>query len=219
MSIFWTILLILFAIFVLFVVIFLFLDVNVIITLNKPKGEKALLEASVVLPGGKSIYEKKIGSKANEQKDNSDNDPDESFKETLAKLLASFVALKAIYRDHRQKRKKLINVEKLFINASFGTDDAFKTAMTAGSVWTSIFGVVAFLSTFTVVTEPKISITPDFDEEYIEAEGECILKFRVYTLFSLLMTITAAYNKINEKVNDKNIKNEKAAINYGGKSN
>ena len=219
MSIFWIILLILLAVFALFVVMFLFMDVVVDVNLKKPKGDKATLDATLTLPGGKVLYEKHYGkdnSSKNEENTQTPADYDESFKQQAKDFRDSLLAIKYTYSHMKHYLKKNVLMEKLRVNVAFATDDAFTTAMTSGAVWTGIFGVIAFLTTFITVTEPDIVVKPDFDEEqYIEADGECIIKLSVINLIRVVLALSGNYDKAKNKINN----NEKAAINYGSKSN
>lgn len=194
MSVLWTILLILALLFVLLLSVFLFMKITLVISMKKPRGEKAQFPVSVLIYGGKSVFNKTFGKK-DEKKDEKSSDEDTSFKETLSNTYTTFKGIKEVYKLQRKKGGKDVSIEKIFIKASFGTDDAYKTAMTFGSVQTALYAVIAFFSLIATVTEPDISIVPDFNEEYIEAEGEIKIKIRVIKLIGMLMAFSSANEK------------------------
>ncbi len=83
--------------------------------------------------------------------------------------------LQAFYDTSREIRKSVI-VEKIKVDASYGSGDAAFTGMAIGFAYAEIYKLIGFLSSIFTASAPEITIKPIYTEEsFFEAEAEGII--------------------------------------------
>lgn len=218
MKILGLIILIILSVLALFLAVCLFIKLSLVLRLSKPRDGKCSFDAQISSFGGHIVKKfntdkSSEGHKSKDDKNKSEdkNEADFNLTDKVKKYYNTFLKIRYTWLRSKKKVRKNIFCSKLFLNIKFGLEDAAKTGMATGAIWTALYNVIAFLSNFMRLTEPEIHVNPIFDEEYIEADSECIIDFRLVNIISILITVGINYYLVNKKLTKK----EKAAINYG----
>ncbi|MBQ4526634.1 MAG: DUF2953 domain-containing protein [Clostridia bacterium] len=223
MSVLGLILLIILSVIAIFLVICLFVKIRLIVSFQKPRDGNFSFDVTVTLSGGRVVFYKTFGlseknhksktgtGESDEQKTDNEKNDNVSLTQKIKKYYNTFLKIKYTYLKSERKIRKSVFAEKICISAGFGLEDAFKTGLATGAVWAGIYNVIAFMTKFMTVTEPEINVNPDFENQFIEASGECIFRLSFANIISMACSLGINYYIINKKMTKK----EKAAINYG----
>ena len=134
------------------------------------------------------IKEKKKNSESKSQEKTEKKDAFEKFK--------IFCAILQAFYDTSDSLRKTIIIERLKLDAVFGTGDAAFTGMAVGFSYAEIYKLAAFISEIFTVYPPKITITPNFGEEFIfSAEAESIIKTKAAHIISTAWKFYKNYRK------------------------
>lgn len=214
MKIIGLIILIILSVLALCLAVCLFVKIRLIVNFVKPRDGKSKAEVRLELFSGRVI--KKLDNVVDkaahaEHKKGEDQKYDKlSFSQKVKKYYPVFRRIRYTWLKSKAKVRKNIFAEKLELNVTFGLEDADQTGIATGSMWAAAYNVIAFAANFVRITEPQIHINPVYDEELCEADGECIVTFRIVNIISILISVGINYYFINRKLSKK----EKAAINY-----
>lgn len=218
MQIFGLIILIILSVLILFAIVCLFAKINLCIRFKLNNDGTSECNLSFLLFGGRyskkiDLKEKKDSPQADKHKSDHENETEKNLPltERIKKYYTVFLKIKYTWLKSKKKIRKNILIQKLALNIKLGLEDAAVTGTTTGVLWTAIYNVIAFISNFATLTPPDITITPMFDKECVEADGECIISFRIVNIIGILITVGINYYLVNKKLTKK----EKAAINYG----
>ncbi len=183
----------------------LFVKVRLHVTFSKHQGEQLRYETAWSLFGGKfkktfkfgggRKTKKKSGKKSAEKKDKQEL----TFTQKLEWLKCTLDRIRIIQSKSSSMVKSSVFFRKIHLKIRFGTDDAFATGTLTGLVWAVLYNLVAVLSRFFRISEPEFEITPIYDEEIFDGEGECIVSFRLVNIISALVCIGFNYLKTKPK--------------------
>ncbi|MBE7051981.1 MAG: DUF2953 domain-containing protein [Ruminococcaceae bacterium] len=192
----------------------LFAKIRLVIKFSKSRDDNGSFDARMELFGGRVV--KSLKTSYNDESDrvkekSHTSDDDLKFSERVKKYYNIFLKVRYTWLKSKLRVRKNVFAEKIMLKINFGFEDAFATGITTGALWAGAYNVIAFLAGIIRIAEPDVVITPVFDDELIEAEAECILRFRLVNIMIILATVGFNYYIINRKLS----KNEKAAINYG----
>ena len=212
MNVLLTVVLILLAVVLILAGVCIFVKLRLKIRVYKEPVMKTTLEASLETMGGlikKYLSSsglpkaKKKKSKAHTQTSATQND--QSTKQKVSSYYSTFCRIKRVFMLSKHKVRKNILVEKLRLKVDFGLDDAAHTGIATGAVWAGIYNAVAFVSHIARLNEPEITVNPDFENEKLAFDGECIIVLRLANIINIL--IITGFNYFTQK------NKEKAAIN------
>lgn len=198
MDVFLNILFWIFAVFLILAALILFLRIKLVFKFKKQKGEDAAMSLQLKLFGGlikKDISLDKKEDKPKEPKE-TQNEKDLKFFEKVKKYYGNFLDFKVVYGENSKKIRKSVYAEKILLDVSFGFGDAAKTGIATGCAWAGIYNVVAFVSKVIRIKEPKINLTPEYNEFTCNASGECIITARPVNLMITAYGIYKSYKKL-----------------------
>ncbi len=183
----------------------LFSKITLCLKLSKESGKKTILNFEISI-FGKTVNIKNKKKTHVKKKEESKKEPydDMGFFEKTKLWYNNFLIFKEVYKKNSAKIRRTIHATKIHLDLSFGTGDAAKTGILTGAVWTGIYNVVAFISRFIRITEPKINVNPEFNARLCSFTGECIIKARVVNLIRVVVNIGISYYFTRKKY--KNIK-------------
>jgi len=213
MNIFLTVIVILLAVILIVSGACFFTKLRIKIAVTKLPGKKT--DTSVILETAGGLFKKNLlksdSAKNKKQKSkkppNQNQQTDSGIRQKFNTYYQTFCKIKYIFSLSRHRVRKNILVEKLKINIDFGLDDAAHTGIATGTVWAAVYNAVAFASQLAKLNEPEISVNPDFENEKLACNGECIIVLRLANIISILFVLGINYLNFKNK--------EKAAINYG----
>lgn len=139
-----------------------FINVNVCNFIKK-KNINNKKEASVAKKENNSVKEK-------EKKQTDNNRAEEKNFNYYVNIISAFYEASGAIR-------KAVKVEKLNVDAIYGSNDAAFTGIVIGLAYAEIYKLLSLISCVFTVNTPVITITPDFSEKDVfEIEGEGIVK-------------------------------------------
>ena len=198
---------ILFSILVAIVVLLILLMVpkaTVIANLKKPKGEKTETSAYIYIWGGIIKLDLLASTRKKKALIEAGEIAEISLLEKLKAYYGNLPEFMPEYRRWAGRVRKTVLAKKLYVNLQFGLGDAAKTGMATGEIWAAIYGIIAFVSNIIRITEPKIQVTPNYNELMCDAEAECIIKARLYNF----LIVDILWNKLF-KIKENKINNKK----------
>ncbi len=75
---------------------------------------------------------------------------------------------------------KKVQIRKFEWSSHFGTGEAASTGVLSGTVWALKGNAIGLISNFfSLMEQPKISVTPHFQEKVIKTECQCMFRFRL----------------------------------------
>ena len=187
---------------VLTLILLIFMKSSVIISMTKKKGERAKYKISLRFFGG--IIKKDFDGikKRKKEKDNTKENKDDSDKSFIEKAKESYITfkeIKKIYDSNKKRIRKSIYLKKIYASISFGLEDAAKTGIAIGGVWSAIFDVIAFLSNVVTVSKPQIEINPDYNGLLLEFDSEIMIEAKTFGLIVTALDFLIKYKKISKK--------------------
>lgn len=122
-------------------------------------------------------FRKKKTSKQGKKIIDGENDIVTSEKSENKKSFDDFINIISAFYEASDAIKKAVKIEKLNIDATYGSSDVAFTGMAIGLAYAEIYKFFAAVSCIFTVNAPVITITPDFSEKDIfEIDGEGIVK-------------------------------------------
>ncbi len=98
-------------------------------------------------------------------------------KDTLS-LTEKLKNFKKSYSKITALLKKYTKIEIIRLDVVVGTGDAATTAISAGSLWATIYALVGIIGKIIFIDEHKVTVNPDYVNTVFQADGECIIKSR-----------------------------------------
>lgn len=178
-----------------------FVKVRVIFDFSKKSGKKLKTSFDITVCGFS------IGSKAKKRtekhlsKEDSQPEADVSFFDKVKNYYGLFLDFKDTYKKNSRKIRRTVYIESLCLNVRFGLGEAAKTGMATGGVWAGIYNVIAFAARIFTISEPRVEVTPLYNELKCELDGECIISARMANLIVALVSVGISYYFISKKRN------------------
>lgn len=146
----------------------------------------------------------------NAAKDAIDIEEEKLEKESLGEKIESITGLiekaKIIWEASQKGLKRIfthIYIKNLVIDFTIANEDAYKAAMTYGTVSAAVYNIIAVLSRLFTTTVKSVDIVCDFDRKEPVFDGEAKISMRVGTIlaagFSILFGILKNLGKLIEK--------------------
>lgn len=182
----------------------LFLKVRLHIKFSKHHCEEFRYETSWALFGGK--FKKNLNFDGTKKKSDKKSKRKKEKKqltvtEKLEWLRDTFDRIREIQSKTSSKTRKSVFFQRIHLKISFGLEDAFVTGTSIGIIWAVLYNLVAIISRFFHIAEPEFEVTPVYDEEIFDAEGECIVSFRLVNIIFALISVGISYYKTKPKHN------------------
>ena len=208
------VLVIMLAVLLLVLLVFcLFTKIRLVFTFRKSADEELITQATMEALGGfwkKNLSDINIKKKNKPKQNKSGNESPNTFRQKVSKYYDLFLQIKSVYSRSKPCVRKNVIAEKIRLYIVFGLDDAAKTGMATGVLWAGIYNVIAFAAGIIRVAEPDINVTPYYEDEHLELDGECIIRFTLANSIIIICSLAINYLKVINKSKNK----EKAAINY-----
>ena len=146
----------------------------------------------------------------NSAEDAIDTEEEKIEKESLSEKIESIAGLiekaKIIWSASQKGLRRIfthIYIKNLVIDFTIANEDAYKAAMTYGTVSAAVYNIIAVLSTLFTTTVKSVDIVCDFDKKEPVFDGEVRISMRVGTIlaagFSILFGILKNLRKLLEK--------------------
>ena len=167
---------------ILFIVLILFLPLKVEMAFTDDGRYIRLVLAGVPIYRLKPAKKKKTPS----------NTPQEKVKKleknskTLGEKLKSFSDL---CKTSVKLIRKHVPAELVDVKITVGTGEAATTAVTAGTLWGAVYGLIGILGKIIVIENHNVKIIPDFNNLVFSFEGKCIFKTRIAYIIVIVITI------------------------------
>lgn len=177
----------------------------------KQRGKKPTVSFEVLIfgkPFKKQMVKMKKSRVKKQEESKEESCDDISFLKKTKLWYNNFLIFKDVYKKNSTKIRKTINATKIHFNIEFGTGDAAKTGILTGAVWAGIYNVISFISRLIRITEPKVNVSPEFNQRLCSFDGECIIKARVVNLIRVILSVGISYYFVSKKYK------KKAANNY-----
>ena len=140
-----------------------------------------------------TIMKKKQKDKADTQSEKSKKKkkkdkpkPKPKVSDIIRFLKTNIKDIKRLFKDVlRYSTKRLVRIDKLSIISRLGTDDAMNTALSYGGASAVLFNGIGVLEKQIRIKRTQIDFQPDFTEEKIFLEFECIIRTKIYNIIGL----------------------------------
>ena len=140
----------------------------------------------------------------------------ESLGEKIENLTDLIEKAKIIWEASQKGLKRIfthIYIKNLVIDFTIANEDAYKAAMTYGTVSAAVYNIIAVLSSLFTTTIRSVDIVCDFDRKESVFDGEAKISMRVGTIlaagFSILFGILKNLGKLIGKPKSKKQKQKK----------
>lgn len=95
--------------------------------------------------------------------------------------------------------KKAVKIEKLHFVMYYGTGDAASTGILYGAVAGVIYGMLGLLVHNHKTKDSLLSVTPDFNNALLNANGECILKLQNVHIIIIAVKLIKLIIKVKKR--------------------
>lgn len=137
--------------------------------------------------------------KKKKQKEEKPRKPEEELEKNIVGL--DFIL--SLLGDFRRFVRKRISLYSFSIDIRFGTADAASTAVTTGLMWSLIYNLLGLIDKIMYVDNPKVNITPVFNEATFSTRAEGIIKTRLAHIIAT--AIVFAYKFLKYKKHKRRI--------------
>lgn len=155
------------------------------------------------------VFGIKISNSAKTKKKEKPDKPDAAGKnkdnnfKPLDFVLANKTELLSDVKEVLGSARRKIHTEHFEIYLRFGTDDAAKTGILCGEIW-SVIGVVfpVLENSLKFVKTPEITVEPQFGNPCFEFSYKGIYSLRIYRIIPLVFKLLSKYKKYKGGVNN-----------------
>ena len=99
--------------------------------------------------------------------------------EEIEKSIIGLDFILSLFGNFRRFVRRHFSLSDIDIKICFGTAEAASTAVLTGHLWSLIYNLLALLDKLLYVDNPKVDITPQFNEATFKASAEGIIKTRL----------------------------------------
>lgn len=89
--------------------------------------------------------------------------------------------------------RRLITVESLNVRVAVGADEADKTAILAGMLWSVGYGIIALADKIVKIRRHNLNIVPVYNSVTLEGEADCILRTNLANIIGAAAIAGIAY--------------------------
>ena len=136
-------------------------------------------------------------------KEKSEEKEKDSFLKKLSDLKDNLNLIIQLLKSFLKYSRKRIVFKKLDASLEYGTEDAAKTAITVGVLWSALYGVLPVLDKVFMVKNHQFSVHPIYNQPHFSARVDGIIRTRlVHIIFiaSVLGIKWMKYKKTKKKV-------------------
>lgn len=181
----------------------LFIPVRLSILYNSNEGFKYSVSIGFIRFGKKRKSEKKTDTSTEEKRkpklDSSKLKFFEQYKKEIKQHLTA--VLKRIVSGR-------LCINKLYINAELGFEDAMDTGLVFGAVSGIVYNTAGLMDRTGRLKKHDITLKPDFDTPHIFAEIEAIISTNILNMISIAVTVIVhtlpLYKKLKTMIGEKN---------------
>ena len=85
--------------------------------------------------------------------------------------------------------RKYVSIAKINVKIDVGTGDAATTAISVGTLWGAIYGLLGIIGSVVYINKHNVQINPVYANSAFSAEGICIIKSRTAYIIFIVITI------------------------------
>lgn len=137
---------------------------------------------------------KKTAKKDSENKESAP-EKEKRFTEETASLSERITRFSDKFSAAAQLAKKYLKVDKFTVQITVGTGGAPSTAVSVGALWAAVYNIIGLLGAALYVGEPKIEITPDYNNAVFKPYAKCIISTRIVYIILIGIAILTRKGK------------------------
>lgn len=142
-----------------------------------------------------SFGKKKKSVKKTSEKKDSAPEKEKHFTEEAASLSERIRKFTDKFSAAARLTKKYLKVDKFTVQITVGTGSAPSTAVSVGALWAAVYNIIGLLSAALYVGEPKIEITPDYNNAVFKPYAKCIISTRIVYIILIGIVILTRKGK------------------------
>lgn len=143
-------------------------------------------------------FKKNFTKTKKENEKQGDTNPEQSFLKKAGELKTISDRLLNVYNSSRTHIRKKLIISKLDVFIKFGLFDACQTGIAVGYIWGALYSVFAFVCENACVKNHNFNVEPYYENSYIEARCNGIIRLTLVNIISVLLRIYFNYKKINK---------------------
>lgn len=143
-------------------------------------------------------FKKSFSKTKKEDKPQDNQNPQQSFLKKAGELKTISDRLLNVYNNSKKHIRKKLVVSNLDVYIKFGLFDACQTGIATGYIWAALYSVFAFVCENALVKNHNFNVEPYFQNSYLEAKANGIIKLTLVNIISVLLRIYFNYKKINK---------------------
>ncbi len=161
--------------------------------------------------------EKKAPDSGNKESENKENEEEKTASEqkekneSLPERIARYLKLAEEFLGPLRKAvRQLVKAESLEVTVSVGTEDAAKTAVYSGMLWSIGYNIIALADRIVKIRSQSLKVEPVYGHTCLKAEGDCILRTSLANIIAAAAILGIAY--LRYKLKNRRNKNERASV-------
>lgn len=129
-----------------------------------------------------------------------------NFLEKIRSLKSTFELIRSLIGTFFRYSRKRIKIKKLAVFVEYGADDAAKTAISVGAIWSALYGLLPVLDHLFAVNKHQFQVEPIYHKAGFSARAEGIVMTRPVHIIVIGFVLGIRYLKfrINKKKAVKN---------------
>lgn len=145
---------------------------------------------------------KKVLNKPKKKGDKKEKNPEEEIEKSIVGL--DFIL--SLFGDFRRFVRKRFSLCEFGLTIAFGTADAASTAVLSGHLWSLSYNLLALVDKLVYVDNPKVDITPVFNEATFSARAQGIIKTRLAHIIATAIVFAYKFLKYKRNKSRRNTK-------------
>ncbi len=143
-------------------------------------------------------FKKSFSRTKKEGEGQGDTNPQQSFLKKAGELKTISDRLLNVYNNSKTHIRKKLVLSNLDVYVKFGLFDACQTGIATGYIWSALYSVFAFVCENARVKNHNFNVEPYFENSYLEAKCNGIIRLTLVNIISVLLRIYFNYKKINK---------------------
>ncbi len=120
-------------------------------------------------------------------------------EDEMEKSIVGLDFILSLFGDFRRLVRKMFSLSEFVLDITFGTADAASTAVLSGHLWSLSYNLLALIDKLFYVDNPKVNVTPVFNDATFSAKAQGIIKTRLAHIIAT--AIVFAYKFLKYKRN------------------
>lgn len=142
----------------------------------------------------KPFKRKKKAAQESEKKESAP-EKEKRFTEETATLSQRITGFTDKFNAAARLTKRFLRVESFAVQITVGTGGAPSTAVSVGVLWAAVYNVIGLLSGALYLSDPKVEITPDYNNAVFKPYAKCIISTRIVYIILIGIVILTRKGK------------------------